>query len=464
MAKIKATAEKVERRISSLPDRKLGILNYDFDNLYPQRIIDIVNDSGTAKSCIKLFTKYVTGNGATDPVFYKAVINDEGLTVDKLIRNMAFSKGSTPGIAVHVNYNALGQAVEATPVPFEYCRLTDPESEHAGMICVYDDWGQTKSLQKKPINKDSVTYINKFNTKNVLGEIERVGGIENYKGQIYYWTPQTGNEYSLAEFDAVLEDMQTEAQTKRFKSNTAKKNFLASHILITGKQEEVYDENGNLQTNDDFDESLTQFQGGDGSGTILQMEVEGPDDVVKLEKVDIQDYDGLYEFTEGSAQESIRKSFLVPSALLQNSTTGFSQDEINNAKVYYSDITSDDRLVIEEILRDVFSNWYTDICPSKDFSLMPIKVTKPIAPEMLPYYSKNEIREKNGDAPTEDAKSDVTILAVTLGVGGTQSLTAIVSDPVLTPEQKRGSLQVLFGLTDEQVDLMLGMENKNTRQ
>jgi len=459
MAKIKATAEKITRRITSLPDKKLGILDYDFDNLYPQRIIDIVNDSGTAKACIKLFAKYVTGNGATDVDFYKAKVNDDGLTADKLIRKMAISKGKTPGIAIHISYNGLGQAVEATPIPFEYCRLTDPAGKHEGKICVYQDWALNKTRIKVAITEKTVDYIDFFKPEDVLAQMERAGGAEKYKGQILYWTPEGRGEYALAEFDAVLEDMQTEAQTKRFKSNTAKKNFLASHILITGKQEEAVDENGDIIDNSgEFDESLTQFQGGDGSGTILQMEVEGPEDVVRLEKVDIQDYDGLYEFTEGSAQESIRKAFLVPSALLQNSSTGFSQDEINNAKTYYSDVTSDDRLVIEEILRDIFSIWHTNICPSGDYSIMPIKVTKPVAPEMLPYYSKNEIREKNGDAPAEDAKSDVTILAVTLGVGGTQSLTAIIADPIMTLSQKQGAMEVLFGLTPEQSSKMLGIE------
>ena len=52
MAKIKATALKVEKRITALEDKTLGILNYDFDNIYPQRVDDITNDSGTAQACL----------------------------------------------------------------------------------------------------------------------------------------------------------------------------------------------------------------------------------------------------------------------------------------------------------------------------------------------------------------------------------------------------------------------------
>jgi hypothetical protein len=57
----------------------------------------------------------------------------------------------------------------------------------------------------------------------------------------------------------------------------------------------------------------------------------------------------------------------------------------------------------------------------------------------------------------EDAKSDNSVLAVTLGVGGTQALTSIIADPVLTIEQKKGSMIVLFGLTEQQANTMLGI-------
>jgi phage portal protein BeeE len=56
-----------------------------------------------------------------------------------------------------------------------------------------------------------------------------------------------------------------------------------------------------------------------------------------------------------------------------------------------------------------------------------------------------------------DIDTDMTIvqeqtilLAQALGVGGTQSLVAVVTDPNLSDEQKRGLLKILFNFTDEQ--------------
>jgi hypothetical protein len=448
MARIKPTADKVEKRITSLDNKSLGIVNYDIDNLYPQRVNDIVNNSGTAVTCLRMYSKYVMGGGAKDETFYKAKVNSKGLTVDKLIRKIVWSKGKFNGVAIHVNYNGLLQIVEASFVPFEYCRLIpEDDTENAGKIGIYDDWAKTK---RKSIDKKKIDFINTYNPKTILDEVEEAGGWENYKGQVLYWTAE-GMEYPLAPYDSVLEDMMTEGQLKLFKNNTASKNFLASHLLIVGKSESDEDA-------EEFDDNLRRFQGGDGAGTLLVLERENSDEQIELKKVDIQNYDKLYEYTENSSRDSIIKNFLIPPVLLLRTAGSLgTSKEISDASDHYNTITYDDRLVIEEILKEIFSKFYYNICPSDDYSILPLKYRKAIEPEYFQYYTKNEIRESNGDIAADDSKSDVTLLAVTLGVGGTQALTSVLSDPLLTNEQKKGSMMVLFGLTEQQSNQMLGL-------
>jgi hypothetical protein len=149
---------------------------------------------------------------------------------------------------------------------------------------------------------------------------------------------------------------------------------------------------------------------------------------------------------------------LIPPVLLLRTAGSLgTSKEISDASDHYNTITYDDRLVIEEILKEIFSKFYYNICPSDDYSILPLKYRKAIEPDYFQYYTKNEIRESNGDAPADDLKSDTTLLAVTLGVGGTQALTSLLSDPLLTNEQKKGSMMVLFGLTEAQSNQMLGL-------
>ena len=443
MAKVKSTAQKVTQRIDVIDNIGFFVKKYDFDNKYPQRVTDIVNDSGTAKTCLKLYEKFVFGGGLKDTDFYKSKINSKGETTDKFVRKLVKDFGKFGGVAIHVNYNGLYQKREVSLIPFEFCRLVPEGDERYGMIEVYDDWGMTKH---KKFDKTDIVYINPYNPANVEQEVEDAGGWENYKGQIYY-SPM--NEYPLAPFDAVLEDMLTEGQLKKFKHSTATDNFLASHLLVMGKTES--DEDAEL-----FDENMRAFQGGEGAGRIMVIERESNEEAIELKKLDIQNYDGLYEYTENSSRDAIIKMFLIPPVLLLRvqGSLGTSK-EISDAFDYYNGITSDDRLVVEEILTEIFSNFYYNICPSNDYSILPLKYSKAIAPEYLSYYTKNEIRIANGDEEATDLKADTTLLAVTLGVGGTQALTSILSDPLLTIDQKKGTLKVLFGLSEEQTNQML---------
>lgn len=392
MAKVKITAdkEKIKQRIDKGVDLKdLNILAYDFDNLYPQRLIDIVSDSGTAKTCLWLYERFVMGGGAKDVNFYKSKVNSKGLTVDRLLRFTANQIGMFSGFAWHFNFNALGEITDITPVNFEYCRLGIGGNENK--IAVYDDWGKTK---RKKFNKTDVKFIDVWNQSEVLRQIEAVGGVENYNGQIMYGT-KNGLDYPLASYDAVLEDMITEAQTKRFKANTSSKNFLASHILVTGREEVAEGEDST-----DFGETLKQFQGGDGSGTILWMERESNEEQIELKKVDIQNYDGLYEYTENSSRDNIIKSFIIPPVLLVRTSGALgTSKEIADATEFYNSVTSYDRLVIEEVLSEVFAHFHVNINPSGDYSILPLKVEKPIDTQYLQYFTEDEIRQSLGYEP-----------------------------------------------------------------
>jgi len=445
MAKVKSTAQKVTQRITTIDQVGFYVNKYDFDNKYPQRVVDISNDSGTAQACLELKRKFVFGGGLKNLYFYKSNVNPT-TTADKFLRDLIDNFTKFGGCAIHFNYNLVGQKLDITFIPFEYCRTVPTGHKEEGKIAIYDDWGHNKRLKFSP---SDVMYVNSYNPDKAIQEIEAVG-LENYNGQIYYWTPK-GAIYPLSPFDSVLEDMLTEAQTKKFKHSTSANNFLASHLLITGKS--ASDEEA-----EQFDDNLRQFQGGEGSGTIMVIERESDEEIIELKKIEIQNYDGLYKFTEDSSVASIIRRFLLPPVLLLRNEGAFATSkQISDAYDYYNVITSDDRLLMEELLTEIFTDYAHLVNTEMDFSILPLKYSKAISAEYLSYYTKNEIRVANGDEELTDVKANDTLLAVTLGVGGTQALTTILADTTLTIEQKKGTLMVLFGLNDTQTNQMLGL-------
>lgn len=410
MAKVKKiTADKTTKRVEYAEVLSYDIQAYDFDNIYPQRCLDILNDSGTGVLCIDMTTRFLLGAGLNNKPFSQMVVNSDGLTVEKLRHKISDSIAKWKAVALHFNYDANGNKTEVRFVPFEYCRLTLEDTEkYPNMIAVYDDWDTQK---EKKIEAGKIQYIHKYNPRAVLEQVNEIGDektplaekFAEYKGQIWYWSREGDSMYPKASFDAVLEDMITEAQTKKFKANTSARNFLASHIVTTGKGEapqdvESGDYDGNRYTEDNaFGEELAKFQGGEGAGAILHVELEYEGESLQMHKVELQNYDGLFEFTEGSAQGAIYRNFLIPPVLiLQTAGKLGTSTEIQDAKDYFNSITEPWRDVISYILEETCKGFAKELNASRDYQINPLKSNKPIPKEYAEHFTEEEIRQSLG--------------------------------------------------------------------
>ncbi len=363
---MKSNLPEVEKRIIVKESRSEFIQNYDEDNLYPQRTRDYIRSSGTAQSCVNLYAKFIRGKGLADPNFYKTKINSKGLTVDQLHRKLTNSKANHGGFSFHVNYNILGDIVNINPVNFEFCRFGDDKyPEYTGKIAVYDDW---ERIKRRNIDKELVKWYNFYNPETVLEEIEQVGGIENYQGQIFYFSPLFG-EYPLAPCDAVIEDIITDAGIKDFRMRQVTTQFLGSHII-----EYPYEFQSKKEREEEI-ENWSQFQGAPNANKMVIVENANADKSgIKIHKLDLQNNDKLFELTNRTCKDSIIESFGQPPQLLGVSVAGKlgTADEIRDAYDFYNSYTEDDRIQMEEVYRDVFSRWSTNINPSGNYSIIPL--------------------------------------------------------------------------------------------
>jgi hypothetical protein len=464
----KSSLKTADKRVNNVDVKKYNVLGADSDNNYYGRMEDLLNSSNTATTCLRTFVRFVTGEGATNKDFGSSIVNRKGLTVDGLIRRMAESTGKFTGIALHVNYNGLGEKISVSPVEFSYCRKGIEEEE--GKIAVYDNWDYSKSKQ---IKKDDIVFYDSYAPHKVLHQVnsiqlsdeelktlneteQKIRKWKKYGGQILWWTPN--GEYPLVPFDSVAEDMQTEGNVKNTKRTASASNFMPSHIMERPAFEDS-DEGDDERT--EWRENLESFQGDDGVGSILELEVDSPESGIKLHKVDIQNYDGIQKFTEESVKENIRENRQIPAALLTDKSVSLSGEQIANAKEYYNDITSDDRKLISQLLEKVFKDFHKDINLDGDYSIKPLKFNREITEEYFPFYSKSEIRASKGDSTPNEREAEETPLSVELGVGSTQALIDLVANTELSDEQKIGSMKIVFGLTEAQSLEMLG-KTKNT--
>ena len=340
-----------------------GILSYDADNAYPQRIMSIINASGTAAKCVNILSKFIRGGGFADATFYKAVVNEDGETNDMILRKITQDYAMFRGFALHVNYDMNGKIVEVYHVPFEHCRFkADKETLTPYAIAVYRDWN--RRLYSR-IKTEQIKEFDFFNPDTAVIE-GNAQGWNNYKGQIFYYSPD-GMQYPLSTADPVIEDCVTEAEIKSFKWRNVTTNFMASHIYVHRGNFEDPTQRAEMQ------EVLQQFQGAQNASRMMMVESTDETQDPKLLKVDIQDSDKLFEYTEGSVQNNIRSNYGVPPILVgRDVSVGFATDIMQQAYTYVSHITTDDRIMLEEVFRRIFSYWTTNINPTNNYSIIPL--------------------------------------------------------------------------------------------
>jgi len=393
--KVHSNSDKTKKKLKTSPIKGLDIISYDYDNAYPQRVDQIRLSSSTAVNCSRIRKKFINGLGIADSELYKMAINSEGLTLDQFIRNISEQIANNEGFAFHVNRNLNYKITEINLMKFKDFRF--PLKKDNGKIVFYDDWGNDKNKKvKKEVKKEDLIEYDLF-TNNKTEIIRQIGNdFDNWKGQVFYYTPVEG-EYPLSFFDAVLEDMETDYELKLFRKRTVKSNFLGSHILVVGEEENAtvddeLNEKGTGLNSDPLLDSLDELQGGENAGKIMVVEKSRPEDVFELHKVDIQNYDNLYTNTGKDTKDAIIEGYLQPKALhLKGSSSLGENKELENATKYYNSVTEEERMIISETLQAIFYNWHEPI--NGDLTILPLPVSLEIPKEAIDVISNTNLSE-----------------------------------------------------------------------
>ena len=377
---MKTYLPQIERRILVRPNQTFGILNYDLDNAYPQRMLELVASSPTAKDCWNKRTKFIGGTGFEQADLGKAVINPKGLTLAKLLKAVAADKALFTGFGIHINYNATYQASSVNYVKFEDIRMGDTDSpETADKYALYSDWGRKTW---KNIMRSKITFLDKYNPDPVAikQQVIAAGGWDKYKGQLFYFNPEV-DDYPLIEADSVWEDFGTEAGIKIFNNREVTTGFLPSTMLfMQSRREEAdnsspdSDEQHYYNVPSQLERDLGTFQGAKSAQKIIVIEYEDENSKPEFRPYAIQNNDKLFESTEKSVEARIVKGFSIPKELINaEKSSGLSNGgEKKEAIREFNDNTAPDRQELSETFAEIFANFCTNINPSGNWNIVPV--------------------------------------------------------------------------------------------
>lgn len=366
-----------------------GIQAYGEDNLYPQTLKNIISASPTGSECADRFADFIEGNGFREVLFSEYVVNRKGDTADDIHALVCRDMADYGGLALHVNYNVLGEIVELQHIPFENCRLVEEDDNgYVSKIAIHPDWSgqKTRKGEKIKVSKENIDYINVFNPIKavVLAQIEAAGGIEYYKGQVL-WVSMAGKQtYPIGKGDRVATEMSTDEGLSNVKYRNVRNNFLPAGMVITRKGSSIsYDEEGNeikdeTQSEDTgFSDAILTLQGDVNSNKILEVEIESEEEEPKFVPITTQNYDKEFIVTDASVVERIYSAYgQEPWYCIRIGKVGFSGDILEDAFEYYNSIVSKQQRLIERTFDRIFKYWYEIANPSNDYSVEPLKYVR----------------------------------------------------------------------------------------
>lgn len=357
--------------VKRLPQRYRNVENvqsFDTDNLYPQRALEAMYRSYTLSGIIPKKAGFLNGEGFEQAELNDLIIHGEGLdaiTLRELLDNSAFAKTWSKGFAWHINYNLNYTIASIKPIPFEYCRLGIADDDgNVEKIAYSTNWERDWSKEQKT---REIVFYDKFNPDpEYLAEEFAEYGVDGYKGQIMYWTPEK-NKYPLCSFDSVFELAQNQYEIMLYSLNQSANGFSAGHIFVFP---------GTFQNDterNDYKKRLGAHKGGLGAGSIMVIEAGTKDIKVGdlLAKTDLQNNDTMFQNTLNWIEKSILQNYGMPYEIIGRQTEGamFSRQQIEDAYTYYNAVTRDERVELSRVFKKVFQFWNTPI--NSDFKIKP---------------------------------------------------------------------------------------------
>lgn len=429
-------------------DKKLEIYKNGDDNAYPERMERYRNNSITATMASNKMIQNLLGKGfgeADNLRIGKVKLID---LADDVARDLVDNRG----VFIQVNYDANFDISDFKVLPFGQCRVGEKDSkEYNGKILVYKDWSGK-------VEKKNVQILNVYNPdkKVVAYQVEKAQGIENYKGQIFYYNMDNQYYYPLARIDPVNHDCNSEYNASIYKDNILENGFIQSTFFITRPliddgfidptdTQSLLSRNKQESERDAFRAAGKTMLGAKGTGGFMHMEVDfsGEDlsKAIEIKTVKSDVDPALFQFVEESATRKILMAYNnIPLGLVvsDNSMFGNSGDALQVMKETYWEDTWKERNLLETILNDLLKNM-----GNPDYTYVYIQ----------PLFTKEVSQDT---AAAENAKAQAQLKG---SVGGVQALIEIqasVSSGTTDYNAAVAMIVNIYGFDEETAKKLLG--------
>lgn len=360
-----------------------GIIGYDIDNAYPSRMERLINASVTAKAAAGMYRRFLSGAGFKNAALNSIIVGKDhykDITALDLLQKTARSISYFNGGYWRLQYTGF-QVSGVRLEPFRYCRLGEMDStDYSGKIVVYNNWDKWRENKLKKSEYIAVDVYNP-DPRAIAAQADAAGGFSKWRGQMYFTFLEDEYIYPLSPLDPVKWDADTEAQISIFKNGELRRGFFLKYIMHHTKF------NSDTEA-EDFKNKMKGFMGGDHNNSMIILEgTFSPDgkiidgENIKIEKIEQNINDKLFEGYESSTQDSIRKAYnAIPQILIayEDSKLGTTSGEaLRQASEFYNQQTVEPRMRISQMFKDVFDNHENPALRGQDWGIEELTLGQP---------------------------------------------------------------------------------------
>tara|TARA_R110002126_G_scaffold50551_2_gene139212 strand:- start:3096 stop:4268 length:1173 start_codon:yes stop_codon:yes gene_type:complete len=356
-------------QVETRQDAALGIMRWGRDNSFPQTLINVIQQSPSAKMATSRTAKFYKGSGFDGE---NEVINAYGLTLKKLVGILADDYANWEAFAIQCNYNIKGQVTSMNPIRISQLRFNEfDELNYASKIGYHPDFGRNSEVRKtidQSASRDNIKWFNRFNPLAAPAQIEKEeGGISNYLGQVSYYSEAGHSSYPISPLQASVNFVLSDVENSILVRKETSTGFINTYMLKTTLDSED-------STLIALERAIEEAQGARGTGKVITFSGLSPEEVgnTLLEEMGgggagsqaiIESAQMAYELD----REVITGAYLIPPALAGiQQKTGFSGADLQEAYYVFNALTQGGRDAIEAELNAILDN---SVFKTKDVSI-----------------------------------------------------------------------------------------------
>jgi len=462
----------IEHKVPVMLENKAGkYITYGAFNEYPYYLLDNYRRSSKHNAIVNGKVNYIVGGGwqpgekmtveqqARYAKFFDGLSEHDDLNdiTEKLVLDLELFNG----FAVAVTWNKMGTIAKMEHIPFEKIRVDKDER-----MFQVADWYDDAMVQLYPKIGD-VEKIPAFDADNRIGK------------QLFYYRVYAAGvkSYPLPEYMGGLAWIEADVQVANFHNNNLRNNFWGGYLINFNNGIPTPEEQGDIER-----QIKRKFSGTDNAGRFV---VTFNDDVSKaptLEPLTPSDMDKQFEILNKAIQSEIFISHRVVNPMLFGVKTegqlGGRQELVEAYELFKATYVNDRVRKVERMI-----NYLGSFNGVEGMELIPVEpITERLSEQaLLQIMTPEELREKAGLPALEKQPADVvgpnpqpdeqpqTPAQLSndnikkLSGREYQNLMRIVrhyAQEKITLEMARTMLSAGFGLTPEEVNTLLGVQEQ----